>query len=87
MNQAFAQMLAAFELALRLSLPAFGVAFGVAVAIALLQAWSRLAEPALNAIPRALLTWLALGSAGGWMAREQLTYPSGLFRARPELVR
>ncbi len=87
MNEAFAQALAAFELALRLSLPALGAAFAVASGIALLQAWSRLAEPALNAIPRALLTLLVLGSAGGWMARELLVYSRGLFRALPELVR
>jgi flagellar biosynthesis protein FliQ len=87
MNEAFAQMLAAFELTVRLSLPLLGAAFAVASVVALLQAWSRLAEPALNAIPRALVTLLVLGSVGGYMARELVAYSTHLFRALPELVR
>ncbi|MDB4974468.1 MAG: fliQ [Myxococcaceae bacterium] len=86
MNEAFAQTLAAFELALRLSLPLLGAAFAVGLLFAGLSAVTRLAEPTLSALPRALVTLLVLGGAGGWMGRELVAYASGLFRALPALV-
>jgi flagellar biosynthetic protein FliQ len=87
MNEAFAQTLAAFELTLRLALPILGAAFAVACAIALLQALFRLTEPALNAIPRALITLLVLGAIGPWLSGQLVAYTLRLFRALPELVR
>jgi len=87
MDQAFARMLAALELAVRLSLPVLGAAFAIALVMAIVQAWSRVGEPALSAIPRALATLFVLGGTGVWMGRELLVYASGLFRALPELVR
>ena len=82
-----AQTLAAFELAVRLSLPILSAAFVVGLALALLSAWARLGEVALSALPRALATLLVLGGIGGWMASELLGYTRGLYRALPELVR
>ncbi|MDB4988212.1 MAG: Bacterial export protein family 3 [Myxococcaceae bacterium] len=87
MNEAFAQALAAFELALRLSLPLLGAAFAVGLLFALLSALTRVGEPALSALPRAAVTLLVLGGAGGWMARELVAYSAQLFRALPYLVR
>jgi len=86
MNEAFARALAALELSLRLSLPVLAVAFAVALVVALAQGWFRLAEPALNAIPRALVTLLALGALAPWLASELVAYTLALFRALPELV-
>jgi flagellar biosynthetic protein FliQ len=87
MNEAFAQTLAALELTLRLALPVVGAAFAVAAAIALLQALLRLTEPALNALPRALVTLLVLSAVAPWASGEVVTYTRQLFRALPELVR
>jgi len=87
MNEALAQTLAAFQLAVRLSLPILAAAFVVGLALALLAAWARLGDVALSALPRALVTLLVLGGAGGWMASELLGYTRGLYRALPELVR
>jgi flagellar biosynthetic protein FliQ len=87
MNEALSQTLAAFELALRLSLPLLGTAFAVGLLVALLQAVTRLAEPTLSALPRALVTLLVLASTGGWMAHELVVYSAQLFAALPELVR
>lgn len=86
MDQALSRALEALSLALRLSLPACGAAFAVALAIALVQGVTRLHEPALNALPRALATLLILGVAGGFMARELVAFSHGLFQALPELV-
>jgi flagellar biosynthesis protein FliQ len=87
MNEAFAQTLAALELTLRLALPVVGAAFVAATAIALLQALLRLSEPALNALPRALVTLLVLSAVAPWASGEVVTYTRQLFRALPELVR
>ena len=86
MNEAFAQALAALELTLRLALPVVGVALGVALAIGLLQALEQLSEPALNALPRAIVTLLVLASVGPWIAGELVAYARALFRALPDLV-
>jgi len=87
MDQAFARMLAALELAVRLSLPVLGAAFAIGLVMAIVQAWSRVGEPALSAIPRALVTLVVLGGTGAWVGRELLAYTVGVFRALPELVR
>lgn len=87
MNEAFAQTLAALELSIRLALPLLAAAFAVGLSVALMQSFFRLSEPALNAIPRALVTLLVLGAVGPWLASELATYTGGLFRALPELVR
>jgi flagellar biosynthetic protein FliQ len=87
MNEAFARTVAALELALRLSLPVLAVAFVVALVVALAQGFFRLAEPTLNAIPRAVATLLVLGAVGPWLASELVAYTLALFQALPELVR
>jgi flagellar biosynthesis protein FliQ len=87
MNEALAQTLSAFELVLRLSLPVLGAAFAVVLVTSLGAMWTRLAEPALAALPRALVTLLVLGGTGGYIARELVHYATALFRALPELAR
>jgi len=87
MNEAFAQTLLGFELALRLSLPALGAAFAVGLVLSLLQAVTRLGDATLAALPRAVATLLVLGSVGGWMASELLAYSVTLYRVLPELTR
>jgi flagellar biosynthesis protein FliQ len=87
MDEAIAQTLAAFQLAVRLSLPVLGAAFVVGLSLALVAAWARLGDAALTTLPRALVTLLVLGSVGGWMASELVQFASGLYRALPELVR
>jgi flagellar biosynthesis protein FliQ len=87
MNEALAQTLAGVELSLRLSLPLLGAAFLVALLGALGSAWTRLSEPALATLPRALVVLLVLSSSGGFMAHELVAYAHGLFRALPELAR
>ena len=87
MDGALAQTLAALTLALRLSLPVCGVALAVAVVMSLVQGWSRLHEPAIAAIPRALVTLVVLGASAGFIGRELVGYTAALFRALPELVR
>ena len=87
MDEALAQTLAALTLALRLSLPVCGAALGVAIVVSLLQGWSRLHEPVIAAIPRALVTLLVLGASASYVGRELVGYTAALFRALPELVR
>jgi flagellar biosynthesis protein FliQ len=87
MNEALAQTLSAFELVLRTSLPLLAVALVVTLVGALLALWTRLAEPAIGALSRALVTLLVLGGTGGYIASELVGYASGLFRALPELAR
>jgi flagellar biosynthesis protein FliQ len=87
MNEALAQTLSAFELVLRTSLPLLAAAFLVALGSALLALWTRLAEPAIGTLSRALVTLLVLGSTGGYIATQLVSYASGLFRALPELAR
>lgn len=87
MNEALAQTLAAFQLAVRLSLPILAAAFVVGLALSLFAAWARLGDAALSALPRALVTLLVLGAVGGWMASELVGYTGGLYRALPQLVR
>lgn len=87
MNEALAQTLAALELAVRLSLPWLGASFLVALVGALAALWTRMAEPALGALPRAIVTLLVLGSTGGYVATELVRYAASLFHALPELAR
>ena len=86
MDEALTQALAALSLALRLALPICGAALLVAVVMALLQAWSRLTEPAIAAIPRALATLALLGAMASWLARALVDYAHALFVALPQLV-
>lgn len=87
MNQASAEMLTALELAVRLSLPVLAAAFAAALVLALLSALSRLTEPALLGIPRALVTLLMVGATGSWAGGELLAYTVRLLRSLPDLVR
>jgi flagellar biosynthesis protein FliQ len=87
MNEALAQTLSAFELVLRMSLPLLAAAFLAALASALLALVTRLAEPAIGMLSRALVTLLVLGSTGTYIANQVVAYTSGLFRALPELAR
>ncbi|HEX5656917.1 MAG TPA: flagellar biosynthetic protein FliQ [Polyangiales bacterium] len=87
MNEALAQTQSAFELVLRASLPLLAAAFLVGLVTALLALWTRLAEPAIGSLSRALVTLLVLGSTGGYIASQLLGYTAGLFRALPELAR
>jgi flagellar biosynthesis protein FliQ len=87
MDETLAQSLVALSLAVRLSLPVLGAAFLATLGMAVLSGVTRLQEPALSALPRALVTLLALSAAGGYIARELSTYTHALFRALPELVR
>lgn len=86
MDEALTQTLAALSLALRLALPICGVALLVAVVMSLLQAWSRLSEPAIAAIPRALVTLAVLGATARWLAGALADYTRALFAALPQLV-
>jgi flagellar biosynthesis protein FliQ len=87
MNEALAQTQSAFELVLRLSLPLLAAAFLVALISGLLALWTRLAEPAIGSLSRALVTLLVLGSTGGYIADQLVGYAAGLYRALPELAR
>lgn len=86
MNEALAQTLAALTLAVRLSLPFLGASFLITLAIALVAAWTRLGEPALATLPRALVTLLVLSGTASFMAHELVGYATGLFRALPQLA-
>jgi flagellar biosynthesis protein FliQ len=86
MNEALAQSQSAFELVLRASLPLLAAAFLVGLVSALFALWTRLSEPAIGSLSRALVTLLVLGSTGGYIADQLLVYTSGLLRALPELA-
>lgn len=86
MTSALALALDALYLGLRLSLPALAVAWSVAALLSFLQGLTKLSEPALNAIPRALSVLVALSLSGGWMAHELSTFTGQLLRKLPELV-
>lgn len=87
MNEALAQTQAALELVLRVSFPLLAVALAVALLSALVALWTRLAEPAIGALARALVTLLVLGSSSSYMADQLVGYAAGVFRALPELAR
>jgi flagellar biosynthesis protein FliQ len=77
----------ALYLALWISLPALAVGLVVAVTVSLLQAFSQLAEPVINAIPRSLAVGLSLALAGSWMGGQLAAFAARIFQALPELVR
>jgi flagellar biosynthetic protein FliQ len=77
----------ALYLALWLSLPTLGVGLAVALVVGLLQSMGQLAEPALNAIPRALAVGLTLAVAGAWMGTQLSAFAARLLHALPEYVR
>lgn len=77
----------ALYLALWVSLPVLGVAFTVALLVGLVQAFTQLSEPTLNAIPRALAVLLTLGASGLWMSHQLGAFTGKLLHALPELVR
>ncbi len=87
MNEALAQTQAAFALVLRASWPLLAAAFLIALLSALLALWTRLAEPAIASLARAIVTLLVLGSTGGYIATQLVGYAAGVFRALPELAR
>ena len=87
MPSALSAALDALYLALRLSLPVLAVAFVVAGVFGFLQSLTKLGEPALNAIPRALAVAVTLSLAGSWMAGQLVGFTRHLLRALPELVR
>ena len=77
----------ALYLAMWVSLPAVGVAFVVALLLGLVQSFTQLSEPTLNAIPRALAVFFTLGVAGVWMGHQLSAFTGKLLHALPELVR
>ncbi len=86
MPTALDSALSALHLALRLALPALAVAWAVSALLAFVQSLTKLGEPALNAIPRALSVLVALSLSGAWMARELAGFASQILRALPTLV-
>lgn len=74
-------------LALWVPLPVVGCAFVVALLLGLVQSFTQLTEPTLNAIPRALAVFLTLGLAGVWMGHELTAFTGKLLAALPDLVR
>jgi flagellar biosynthetic protein FliQ len=85
-SSAIALATEALYLALRLSLPALGVAFSLALLLGFLQSATKLGEPALVAIPRALAVGLCLAFSGAWLARELLAFTARVLSALPDLV-
>ena len=77
----------ALYLALRLSAPVLGVAFAVSLLLALVQLFTQLREPTLNAIPRLLGVSLLLAVSGASLSDDLVGFASRLYRALPELVR
>jgi flagellar biosynthetic protein FliQ len=77
----------ALHLALWVAAPAVAVAFVVALLLGLVQAFTQLTEPALNAIPRTLAVLFTLGLAGLWMGQQLGAFTGKLLHALPQLVR
>jgi flagellar biosynthetic protein FliQ len=86
-DTALALSLDALYLALLVSLPALAVAWTLSGTLAFLQSLTKLSEPALTAIPRALAVALSLGLSGVWMAGELTGFTKRLLEALPDLVR
>lgn len=76
----------ALYLALWVSLPVLCTAFVVSGLAGALQAFAKLNEPALNAIPRSLAVGLSLALSGAWMADELQAFAGRLLGALPSLV-
>jgi flagellar biosynthesis protein FliQ len=84
---ALSLLLDALYLAIWLSLPVLAVSYAVGALTGLLQSLTKLSEPALNAIPRALATLLVLSVCGGFMAGELARFTEKVLTSLPELVR
>jgi flagellar biosynthetic protein FliQ len=83
---AIATSLDALYLALLLLSPVLAVAFIVSLLFALIQSFSQLTEPGLNAIARALSVLVVLSLCGAWMGRELLAFTTGVYARLPELM-
>lgn len=77
----------ALYLALRLSAPALGAAFAVSLLLALVQLFTQLREPTLNAIPRLVGVSLLLAVSAAGLSGDLVGFASRLYQALPELVR
>jgi flagellar biosynthesis protein FliQ len=77
----------ALYLGLVLSLPALGAAWLVAALLGFLQSVTKLGEPALAAIPRAVSVLVVIALSATWMAGELGRFTERLLRALPDLVR
>lgn len=87
MPHTLATALDALYLSLRLALPVLAVAWSVAGLVSFLQSLTKLSDPALNAIPRALAVAMTLSLSGGWMAHELTAFAERVLRALPGLTR
>lgn len=85
-NDPFGVALDAMYLALRLALPLLGVAFLVALVVAVLQLFTQLREPVLNAVPRLVGVTLVLALSFGAMSSELRDFATRLYRALPALI-
>jgi flagellar biosynthetic protein FliQ len=77
----------ALYLGLELSLPALAAAWLVAALLGFLQSVTKLSEPALAAIPRAVSVLVVLALSATWMAGELGSFTTRLLRSLPDLVR
>ena len=86
MPDALRLALDALYLALVLSLPALVAGWAVAGLLSFLQSVTKLGEPALAAIPRAVSVLVAIALSATWMAGELGRFTEQLLRALPDLV-
>jgi flagellar biosynthesis protein FliQ len=77
----------ALYLGLALSLPALAAAWLVSALLGFLQSVTKLGEPALSAIPRAVSVLIVVALSATWMAGELGRFTERLLRSLPELVR
>jgi flagellar biosynthesis protein FliQ len=75
------------SLALFGAAPALGVAFCVAAIAAGISAWTKLDDPALRALPRLVLCWLAVASCAGFVSIELVGYTRRVLDGLLELTR
>jgi flagellar biosynthesis protein FliQ len=75
------------SLALLGAAPALGAALGVAAIVAVVSAWARLEDPALRALPRLVLGWLAVAFSAGFVGTELVVYTRGVLAGLLELTR
>jgi flagellar biosynthetic protein FliQ len=78
--------LTALLLALRVALPALLVAWSVSALVGFLQSLTKLTDPAVNTIPRALSVLAVLSLSGAWMAHELAGFAAQILRSLPTLV-
>ena len=72
-------------LVLLLSLPPLGAALIAGLATALLQAGTRVWDPAIALLPRVAAVLLALVLAGPWTADQLVSFSQLLWRGIPQL--